>query len=96
MPNDRYNKRAIFYSSPDQIVETDTTGFFELDSEKTDSVEFAMSGSSIESSLSNSDGDEIICSVYLITKGRGYQILHDFLRNRQDNFLTQNYIVMKY
>ena len=49
-----------------------------------------MSGSSIESSLSNSDEDEIICSVYLITKGRGYQILHDFLRNRQDKMLQEN------
>ena len=35
-----YNKIPIFYSSPDQIEETDTTESFEIDSEKTDSVDF--------------------------------------------------------
>ena len=29
-------------------------------------------------------------SVGLTTKGRGYQILHDFLRNRQDKMLQEN------
>lgn len=47
-----------------------------------------MSASSRETSFSNSDEEEIICSVGLTTKGRGYQILHDFLRNRQDK-ITQ-------
>ena len=53
VPNDTYNKRAIFYSSPDQIDETDTTESFEIDSEKTDSVDFTMSTSSRETSFSN-------------------------------------------
>ena len=65
VPNDTYNKRAILYSSPDQIEETDTTESFELGSEKTDSVEFTMSASSREGSLSNSDEVDIICSVGL-------------------------------
>jgi len=90
VPNDTYNKRAIFYSSPDQIDETDTTESFEIDSEKTDSVDFTMSTSSRETSFSNSDEEEIICSVGLTTKGRGYQILHDFLRNRQDKIIQEN------
>ena len=89
VPDDLYNKRAIFYSSPGQIIETDITESFELDSEKTESVEFTMSKSSRESSLSDSDEDEIICSVGLTTKGRGYQILHDFLRNRQYKMLQE-------
>ena len=72
VPDNSYNKIAIFYSRPDQIVETDTTESFELDSEKADSVEFTMSGSSREALLSNSDEDEIICSVGLTTKDRGY------------------------
>ena len=48
MPNDIYNKRAIFDNSPDQIVETDTMKSFELDSKNTESVEFTMSESSRE------------------------------------------------
>ena len=44
VPDDTYNKRAIFYSSPDQIEETDTTESFE----RTDSVDFTMSTSSRE------------------------------------------------
>ena len=90
VPDVLYNKRAIFYSSPDQIEETDTTESFEIDSEKTDSVDFTMSTSSRETSFSNSDEEEIICSVGLTTKGRGYQILHDFLRNRQDKIIQEN------
>ena len=90
VPDETYNKRDIFYSSPDQIVEADTTESFELDSEKTDSVEFTMSASSREASLSNSDEEEIMCSIGLTTKGRGYQILHDFLRNRQNKMLQEN------
>ena len=90
VPDDTYNKRAIFYISPDQIEETDTTESFEIDSEKTDSVDFTMSTSSKETSFSNSDEEEIICSVGLTTKGRGYQILHDFLRNRQDMIIQEN------
>ena len=90
VPDDTYNMTAIFYSSPDQIEETDTTESFEIDSEKTDSVDFTMSTSSRETSFSNSDEEEIICSVGLTTKGRGYQILHDFLRNRQDKMLQEN------
>ena len=72
MPDDTYNKRAIFYSSPDQIEETDTTESFEIDSGKTDSVDATMSASSKEVSLSNSDEEKIICSVGLTTKDRGY------------------------
>ena len=49
-----------------------------------------MSGSSIEAPLSNSEEDEITCSVGLTTKDRGYQILRDFLRNRQDKMLQEN------
>ena len=90
VPDDTYNKRAIFYISPDQIEETDTTESFEIDSEKTDSVDFTMSTSSKETSFSNSDEEEIICSVGLTTKGRGYQILHDFLRNCQDKIIQEN------
>ena len=90
MSNDTYNKRAISYSDPDQIEETDTTESFEIDSEKTESVEFTMSKISIEATLSNSDEDTIICYVGLTTKGRGYQILHDFLRNHQDKMLHEN------
>ena len=68
VPDVLYNKRAIFYSSPDQIVEIDTTKSFELDLEETDSVDFTMFRSSKESSLSNSDEDEIICSIYPTAK----------------------------
>ena len=60
VPNDSYKKRTIFYNSPDQIVETDSTKSFKLDSEKTESVEFTMSKSNIEATLSNSDEDKII------------------------------------
>ena len=90
MSNDTYNKRAISYSDPDQIEETDTTESFEIDSEKTDSVNFTTSTSSKEASLSNSDEEKVICSIGLTTKGRGYQILHDFLRNRQDKIIQEN------
>ena len=72
MPSDSYKKRTIFYNSPDHIVETDTTKSFKVESEKTESVEFTMSKSNIEATLSNSDEDTIICSVRLTTKGRGY------------------------
>ena len=88
--DDTYNKRFIFYSDPDQIEETDTTESFEIDSEKTDSVNFTTSTSSKEASLSNSDEEKVICSIGLTTKGRGYQILHDFLRNHQDKMLHEN------
>ena len=49
-----------------------------------------MSTSSREASLYNGDEEEIICYVYFTTKGRGYQILHDFLRNRQDKIIQEN------
>ena len=49
-----------------------------------------MSKSSRESLLSNSDEEKIICSVGPTTKGRGYQILHDFLRNCQAKMLQEN------
>ena len=90
VPDDTYNKRAIFYISPDQIVETNTKESFEIDSEKIDSVEFTISASSREASLSNSDEKQMIYSVGLTTKGREYQILQDFLRNRQDKMLQGN------
>ena len=60
VPDDTYNKRAIFYSKPDQIEDTDTTESFVIDSEKTDSVYFTTSTSSKEVSLSNSDEEDII------------------------------------
>ena len=60
VPDDTYNKRAIFYSEPDQIEDTDTTESFVIDSEKTDSVYFTTSTSSKEVSLSNSDEEDII------------------------------------
>ena len=49
-----------------------------------------MSVSSREASLFSSEEEEIICSIGLTTKGRGYQILHDFQRNRQDKILHEN------
>ena len=90
VPDDTYNKRAIFYSDPDQIEETDTTELFEIDSENIDSVDVTTCTSSKEASLSNSDEEKVICSIGLTTKGRGYQILHDFQRNRQDKILHEN------
>ena len=54
-------------------------------------MDIELSKGSTYSSLSvSSDEDEIIFLVYLITKGRGYSVLNDNLRNRQGKNLQKN------
>ena len=57
-------------------------------------MDIELSKGSTYSSLSvSSDEDEIIFLVYLITKGRGYSVLHDNLRNRQGKNLQKNQVL---